>query len=362
MTHPAPHRPGPAQQADIARAKRTARWVGLYVPLVLVASGTILALAWMPKMPDPAATHWGFSGGPDRFGSPWIYLWLTAGLGFSFVVLMWLMVEFGGRGGAMPLWSPFQRFMAAFAAGFAAFITMVNLISMGVQLDLSNAADAPGIGGLMGASFAVWIAVTAIAWLVQPKVHVRQPAAAPSAPLELAETERAVWFGEVRPSKPFLWIVGGSILLLTATTAALFLSPVDPAARWIMLGAVVLVAALALTSLWFGVRIDGEGLEARSFLGWPVFRLPAADVASVEAATIAPLAEFGGWGMRWAPGRFGLVMRSGEGIVATRRDGRIFALTVDDAEAGAALLATVSAAARRETGTAEDQDRTERKP
>lgn len=37
-------------------------------------------------------------------------------------------------------------------------------------------------------------------------------------------------------------------------------------------------------------------------------------------------------------------MRAGEGIVVIRRDGRVFAVTVDDAETGAALLAAIAKA------------------
>lgn len=341
---PAQHALSPAQQADLARARRAARWAGLYVPLALIAAGTGLILTWIPRLPDPAATHWGFSGGPDGFGSPWTYVWLTGGLGLCLVLLMRLMVVLGGRGGTMPLWSPFQRFMAAFAAGLGAFMTAVGVSSAAVQLDLEDAAEASGIGGLMIASFAAWIGVGLVAWFAQPAVEVRQPAAAPSEPLRLAETERAVWIGEARASRPFLWVIGSTTLLLAFGAAAVFLSSV-PAVGWILVGVFVLIAGLALMSLWFGVRIDARGLEARSILGWPVFRLPAADVVSVEAASIAPLAEFGGWGLRWAPGRFGLVLRAGEGIVVRRRDGRIFAITVDDAETGAALLAAAAQAA-----------------
>jgi hypothetical protein len=87
------------------------------------------------------------------------------------------------------------------------------------------------------------------------------------------------------------------------------------------------------------VRADRDGIEARSLLGWPAFRAPIGDIARVEVREIAPFAEWGGWGTRWIPGRgVGIVMRTGEGLVVTRRDGRLFALTVDDAATAAALL------------------------
>jgi len=54
--------------------------------------------------------------------------------------------------------------------------------------------------------------------------------------------------------------------------------------------------------------------------------------------------DFGGWGLRLAPGqggtrrRFGLVTRAGEALEVIRRDGRAFVITIDDARAAAAVL------------------------
>ena len=59
------------------------------------------------------------------------------------------------------------------------------------------------------------------------------------------------------------------------------------------------------------------------------------------------MGEFGGWGLRWAPGGgFGVVLRSGPGIRITRTNGKTFSVTVDDAEAGAALLTALAARAQ----------------
>lgn len=59
------------------------------------------------------------------------------------------------------------------------------------------------------------------------------------------------------------------------------------------------------------------------------------------------MGEFGGWGLRWAPGGgFGVVLRSGPGIRITRTNGKTFSVTVDDAETGAALLTALAARAQ----------------
>lgn len=96
-------------------------------------------------------------------------------------------------------------------------------------------------------------------------------------------------------------------------------------------------------------------VEARSFIGWPVVRAAASNVADVAVGEVAPFAEFGGWGLRLSvDGKVGIVMRRGEGLRIERRTGRPIVVTLDDAAAAAAALATAAEAAdtRAEGGTA----------
>jgi len=53
---------------------------------------------------------------------------------------------------------------------------------------------------------------------------------------------------------------------------------------------------------------------------------------------VDPMGQFGGWGLRWGPAGFGVVLRTGEGIEVRRRSGKTLTVTVDDAATGAALL------------------------
>jgi hypothetical protein len=94
------------------------------------------------------------------------------------------------------------------------------------------------------------------------------------------------------------------------------------------------------------VRIDENGLTARPTLGWPLYRIPLADIASAASTTVVPLGEFGGFGLRWGLGkRMGIVTRGGEGLEVQRRDGRALVVTVDDAATAAGLLTALSARA-----------------
>ncbi|RGE20290.1 hypothetical protein [Leucobacter sp. wl10] len=340
------------QQRDLARARRAALWAGLILPISLVATSSLLLILWLPRLPDPLATHWSGAAGPDGFGPPWLNVVANAGIGVGMALMFWLIVHFGSRpsagarlsgGRALPAWSAWQRAVAAMGCGTVLFTCFMFVATTWIQLDLDDARDAPGVTGLMGIGFLLWILVAVAAFLVQPKVRIDRPGGGDAAPLALERTERAVWVGEVRPSGVFIWVMGGAIVFIGAITALTFLDPsAPPFARWVMIGSTTLLIVLGATSLWYRVRVDDAGIEARSILGWPRFRVPVSDIDRVAAGQINPLSDFGGWGWRWSPGRFGIVMRTGEGILVTRRNGGVWAVTVDGAQEGAALLAAVA--------------------
>lgn len=341
----------PDDARDLRRARRAALWVGLVVPLALTVATTLVLLAWLPRMPDPAATHWSGGPAPDGFGAAWSFPVINAGLGLGIPVLFWAIIRFGGRGGALPGWSGYQRFLTAFGLGTVVFLEGLLLCCVAVQLDLRDAHDAPGVDAAVGIGFGVWAVVTLAAWFMQPSVRIAAPDLSGVEPLSLSETERAVWVRDVRPSPLFLGAVGVAIVICVAS--AVWVWTLGDALWWMNAGIAVLVILLTLCTAWFRVRIDANGLEARSALGWPVFRVSAADVESVAAAPIAPLADFGGWGLRWAPGRLGIVMRAGTGLVVHCRSGSVIGISVDDAETGAALLAAGTSVAHVATSEPE---------
>jgi hypothetical protein len=108
----------------------------------------------------------------------------------------------------------------------------------------------------------------------------------------------------------------------------------------------LLLSALLATTAAFRVRVDASGLSVRSMLGVPRFRVASQEVGSVAVVDAHSLGVPGSWGIRVLPGRVTIVMRSTLGIRVTRRDGRLFFVTVDDAATGAALLDALAARAK----------------
>lgn len=336
---------GDAQRLEFARAKRVARWVGVYVPLAIILFAAVLLVIWLPRMPDPVTRQWDFSGEPSSFGPTWTNIALSVGIGLGILVLFAVAPSLEARKAGTPTWGWPHRLIPAMALGAILLIQLGALTTAWVQLDLADAADAPPIGTAMLVNLGVAILAGAIGWFVQPKLRIA--AAKDSAlgiePVALPESVSAVWTGMARPGKSFLWFMVLSLVLMVFFPVLELSQPQpDLVFVWIMLGCFLLVAALLFTNLWFRVRIDKRGLEARAPLGWPAYRVPADDIESVKVAQVHPFGEFGGWGVRVGPDRFGIVMRTGEGVVIERRSrARSFTITVDSAQSAASLLEAV---------------------
>jgi len=73
--------------------------------------------------------------------------------------------------------------------------------------------------------------------------------------------------------------------------------------------------------------------------GWPRRVIALAEISDSSAILVEPL-QWGGWGYRWIPWAraSAAVIRRGPGIALVLRDGRRFAVTVDDAITGAKMI------------------------
>lgn len=114
------------------------------------------------------------------------------------------------------------------------------------------------------------------------------------------------------------------------------------ARNWTAGIALLIVGLVLLAFASAHVKVDRRGLTVAAGLApWPVLRVPLKNIAAADSRNISPLADYGGWGYRFRPGRSGLVLRSGEAIVLRRTNGREFAVTVGDSVTGAGLLNTL---------------------
>lgn len=318
---------------EVRRARRAFLIVGLVAPIVVAVVALIPILIWLPELPDQVVTHWG-ADGPDGFGSPTMYAWMQVIIGVGTPLLLALPVLAVAR----DAWGPVGRFMGALSLGFAAFISIAMAGSVAMQRG-DGALD--GIGIVLAASTTGMLVLGVLGWFLQPRVIVRAPAAAASR-LDLAPGERAAWFGTVAIGRAGGIILAVAVLIMVCS-AVWMLAASELLGFWITAGVALLVSALVAATFVFRVRISAAGLRVRSLLGWPRWDVPASDITDVQVVEVDPMTEFGGWGVRIGlDGRMGVVLRAGEGIQVTRRKGRPFVVTVDDATTAASVLNTAA--------------------
>lgn len=305
-------------------------WTVLVAVLVVVAPVPLL-----DRLPDPLATHWGLSGRADG-ASPY---WLDA----LVMVLLWLVIA------GLPLYRLIRgdalrrrhdrRWMCAVLAGGGVFVLALQTMTILANLDRTDWRDAAPVGpGTLLAVFGVSALAGAIGWaLARPGPDEEPPASGrrPPRPLRtLRSGERAVWVSSATAG----WAVtAGSGLLLLAVLLGV-LPPLETEHRIVLAvtTGVSAVAALALSGV--RVQVNARGLAvAFGPLRWPVRRIPLDRIDRAFVDKRWP-ADVGGWGYRVRPGSSTVMIRGGECLVVRYGSGRELAISVDDAERGAALL------------------------
>lgn len=329
---------------EFRTARRRFLLVAALAPVIVTVVGVALMLAWLPEVPSTIATHWSGGGTPDAFAPAWTAPLGAALLGLGLTALFVGFMFAGTRDGR---WGPMMRLLGAFSLGTTVLLVVLLTWSLGMQRGLDDPASAPGIGVPLLVSAGLAVLSGLAAWFLQPDTTIAGPHASETvAPLELQPDERAVWVRTTTMSRTAMIAIGASIAALAIGT--IVFAAVGSPAWWIMLATTLLLLVLAAATFVFRVRIDERGLEVRSSIGAPWFRVPLDQVRTVSVTDVNPTAEFGGWGVRLAPdGSFGIVLQSGEALRVVRENGRRFVVTVRDAATAAALLEALSERARR---------------
>ncbi|MCD0448995.1 DUF1648 domain-containing protein [Actinocorallia sp. API 0066] len=303
--------------------------LGGLLPLLITVIAVVVQLFVLSRLPDPAASQWSATGEPTNFGLPWVAPLVTGlvGLGLPVVLLVTSVAALRRPEGVLV-----SRLMGALSLGTAVLIAILATWSTLVQVDVADAVDARLPIAAAPVAFAAAIAAGLLAWLVLPREDTVAPGT-PAVPRRLRAGERAVWTGTAT-----LHPGATALIVLSFLGVAVASIGTSGAAAWIMAATALVVLVAVATTLMFRVKVDGSGLAVTSVVGLPRFRVPLADIASVEVVSVRPMAQFGGWGVRRVPGAMGVVLRGGEAIQVTRTSGPRFVVTVKDAQTAASLL------------------------
>ncbi|MFD7258473.1 DUF1648 domain-containing protein [Streptomyces sp. NPDC059874] len=306
--------------------------------VVAWAAGVLALLVALPlaaggRLPDRLATHWDSgSGAPD--GS--MPLWAAA----VFPALIWAVLVLGVAFA--------RRRAGAGAGGWVAG----TLVSGGVGLAGAQAsivrANLDHEDWRQADSVTVWVVVViAVAVLAgfTGALAGRRGAVGAGAPagegprMEIPSGERFVWLS--RASNAWLQLIAAGTGLVAAAGALAGLGGLI-GAEWALVAPFAVASLLVLAFSSVQARVTGRGLEvAFGPFGRPVRRWAAEDIESARVEDRTP-AQVGGWGYRLSGLGTTVMLRGGECLVI-RAKGKDFAVSVDDAERGAALLNSLGA-------------------
>ncbi|MFD4367697.1 DUF1648 domain-containing protein [Rhodococcus sp. NPDC058521] len=280
----------------------------------------VTAAAWAGELPDTIAVHWSGST-PDRFGNPVTYFWCALGIAIAATCAATVVTIRGTADDR--LWLPATALVSWTAAS-------TWIMSVALTRHAGSAEDAR-IGPwivvpLLGIAWAL------LAFALAPASPHPPAGNRPVLDTPLSPTERVSWTQRVRGR----WALVLATVMATAALASFLLGQ-----WWIaLLFALLVVVAGAFASVT--VQVDQRGVSLSSWgLRWK--RVPLDTIESATVTRIVPV-QWGGSGYRFTPRGTAVVVRGGEGIVLEKKNGRPFAITVDSANDGAALINSLVAA------------------
>lgn len=311
------------------------------LPFVLaLAADLVLFATRRDRLPAELASHFVGNGEVDDHASQGSYIAVVVVL-FAGLGALWVLMAAAGK-----LAGPTYR--RTVASGYAVAGGLGYLMAVILLINVDAAQDARGRA--QGVSFPMWhmavaLGVAALAFglgLLLAALLPPEEAPAGRGPdgrgpdgdgerIALADGEIAGWARNAGawwlPVAPLAVFAGGIALLLTA--------------GWIAAVPAFVAGVLFAVFARPYVMVDRRGITVSGVLPWPRIRVPLDRIEAASSRRINPLAEYGGWGYRIRPGRTGVMIRSGEGIVAQLAGGRYFAVTVQDSATAAALLNTL---------------------
>ncbi|GAA3476533.1 DUF1648 domain-containing protein [Streptomyces yanii] len=304
--------------------------VALPFLLALIVDLALLA-AFRDRVPGQLASHFEAGGQANGHAGRTSYVLVAVVLLVVTGALWATMVAKGNFSGRA------YRLLVAGGYAFAGFFGYLMAAVLIVNLDAGEGAPevsfpmwqpavALGVGALAAGLGFVLAALGPV-----PQQPARSAKAVGGERIALADGEVAGW----ARSADSWWLPLVALGLLVLGVVLFFVGSWSAAVLLLIVG--VLPASFARPY----VSVDRRGITVCGILPWPRIRVPLDRIEAATSRDINALAEYGGWGYRIRPGRTGVMIRSGEGIVVRLAGGRDFAVTVDDSATGAALLNTL---------------------
>ena len=300
----------------------------------------IMRRPWPALVPVHFDGHWQV----NRWGSPWELMVMLPiallPLGISVVLsAAWVRYEQGRKR------YNWIAVLIAAALGLGGGISCWMWWNIG-ELSKSAAAPHPWVWAI-GFAIADVVLTGLLEWMRRPLSQIRDasdkfwpadqsaPASIGATVLPYHSTQKARWMSALLFGVAcFCLILEGVLLYISRDRwSAIYLAPT-------LLPLLFLFLAMLFGSLQ--VEVNREQLILRGgLLHARLLRLGRADVQSVRVENFNPLADFGGWGIRYARGTWGYIFRGHRGVRVETRKGKRYLISSDEPEKLAAALQTI---------------------
>jgi hypothetical protein len=312
--------------------------VALGLPASLLAALIAVPAALWSRLPARVADHWTLSGTANGTAprlTPFLLSGVLALLGVGLAALGWAWARGGaarrGRSASAAGLIAVGLFVIAISTGSAVLVAVANL---GGDDQRSASVGASGLVGLVGGPV---LLAAAAGYLLRRHGGLGATDGRAPSTLGLRPGERAVWTGRARAG----WASPTALALLAAGALIGALTP-----QWPLTVVLSLTGVLVLGFTSVRVTVAARGLTiGYGALGLRLTRIPLRKISSAEAVRRGAT-SFGYRGSLLLFGAAAVVLRPGDALRLTLRDGKTFLVTVDDAATGAALLNDLIGAAR----------------
>ncbi|WP_439694328.1 DUF1648 domain-containing protein [Curtobacterium sp. SP.BCo] len=300
-------------------------------PVALAVALGVVAAVVGPTLPARIPTHFGADGTADGWGSPWPFFGITAAVVLAAVVVAGSALRFRDR-------------------RTAAMVTLVLDLLAGVSASVWVVLALLAAAGRASMPWwwtVVFLAVAVAAALPPALALLRTAPPVPAHevdPLAVAPDARIAW----RAVAGSRWFAVLGVLVVAAGAWATWQTAREDTGVAVVTGVLMLLAGLTVIALArVEVTVDRRGMRLTStWTRIPLMRVPLERIESCGWEDVSP-GQWGGWGYRISGRGVAYVARSGPGIVARLRGGGARAVTVADAERGAAALGALLAARGR---------------
>jgi hypothetical protein len=288
-------------------------------------------------LPPEVATHFGFNGQPDAYGSPWSVFGLNIGLSLFFIALSVFLDE---------LWARQEKTKKFNWLSLIDDITVGAMagISLGYLNYIREGAVSYGFNwAYFGLVFGFSVILAVVLELLRP-AHPNSEALVArdlsGLKTELAQRlEKGSRFVYWDSQNPFYVTLLTIILPLVMITEAVFFLFNQSWAAYLLI-----IIGILLIIPFGGQRtlITRDHIIIRwGIIGIRVLNLKIPEIAAVEVHQFAPLKDFGGYGIRFNGEMTAYYFRGNRGVKITTAAGKKYLIGSDRPENLAAVIQTI---------------------